>query len=83
MRCLYYVISITFKLKDINRIKNKNHHTVGIVPKANSKIAERSKIDAPKTQIHDGALSCPGACTSIKGGGVKLIVWAQTSLLVK
>jgi hypothetical protein len=49
----------------------------------NSKIAERSEIDAPKTQIHDGALSCPGACTSIKSGGVKLIVWAQTSLLVK
>jgi hypothetical protein len=47
----------------------KIYHTVGTVPKSNSKIEERDKI----TQIHDHSLSWLGAGTSIKSGRVKLV----------
>jgi hypothetical protein len=45
------------------------------------KIVERGKICYPNTQIHDHSLSWFDAATSIKSGGVKLIVCAQTSPL--
>ena len=34
-------------------MKNKKYHTVGIVPKSNSKIVERVKINITVTHIHD------------------------------
>jgi hypothetical protein len=53
--------------------KNKKYHTVGTVPKYNIKIVERGKIDTFNTHIHELSLSL-GICTTIKSGGVKLVV---------
>ena len=47
---------------------------MGTIPKSNIKIVERGKIDIPKTQIHDYSLSWLGTDTSIKSGGVKLVL---------
>jgi hypothetical protein len=45
-------------------MKNKKYHTVGTFPKSNRKIAERSKINSPNTQIHGySAVNTP--CTLI------------------
>jgi len=57
-------------------MKNKKYHTERIIPKSNIKIVERGKIDTPNTHIHDCSLSWPGTGTSIKSGGVKLVLWA-------
>ena len=38
---------------------------------------ERGKIDTPNTQIHDSSLSWVGTGTSIKSGGVRLVLWLQ------
>ena len=49
-----YVDQIAFLNIDLALKKNKNkknHNTT--IPKSNIKIAERSKIDTPNTQIHD------------------------------
>ena len=63
------------------KMKNKKYHTVGPIPKSNIKIVERGKIDNPNTQIHDCSLSwLPlGTCTLIKSGGVRRVLWVQTS----
>ena len=37
---------------------------------------ERGKIDNPNTQIHDRLFFWLVAGTSMKGGGVKLVIWA-------
>ena len=37
----------------MNRMKNKEYHFVGIVPKSNRKIVERGKLNTSNTQIHD------------------------------
>ena len=52
-------------------MKKKKNYIIGIVPKANRKIAERSKIGSPNTQIHDCSLSWIRTSTSIKSGRVK------------
>jgi len=62
-------------------MKNKKYHNVRTIPKSHTTILERGKIDTPDTQIHDCSLSCLFTSASIKPGGVKLVVWAQTSLL--
>jgi hypothetical protein len=41
---------------------------------SNRNIIERGKIDTPSTLIHDSSLSWLGEGTSIKGGGVKLVL---------
>ena len=41
------------------------------------------KIDTSNTQIHDRSLSWLGTCTSIKSIRVKLVLWDETSPLVK
>ena len=38
-------------------MKTKKYHTVGTVPKFNTKIVETGKMDTPNTQIHDRSLS--------------------------
>ena len=48
------------------------------VPKFNSKNRKKGEIDTPKTQMHDRLLSWLGTDTSIKSGGVKLVLKAQT-----
>ena len=57
---------------------NEKHkyHTFGTVQKFIRKIAERYNIDIPCTQIHDRSLSLLGTDSSIKGGGVKLVLKA-------
>ena len=52
------------------------------VAKSNRKIAERGKIDTPSSQIHDRSLSWFGTVTSVISDGVKLVLWAQSSLLL-
>ena len=41
-------------------------------------MTERGKIDTHKTHIHDHSLSGLGTGTSIKGGGIKLVLWTLT-----
>ena len=35
------------------RMKYTKYHTVGTIPKSNTKIVERDKIDTPNTQTRD------------------------------
>jgi len=66
-------------------MKTKKYYTVGTVSKSSkTKIVERGNIDTLNTQIHDRSISCLGTGTSIKQcGGVKLVIWAQTSMKKK
>jgi len=43
------------------------------------KIVERGKIDSPNTNVHDCLLSWIDAGTSMKSGGMKLVLWIQAS----
>ena len=61
------------------KTKNKKYHTVGTIPKSNIKRKENGKIDTPNTQIYDCSLSWLGTDTSIKSGGVKLLVQIHSS----
>ena len=38
------------------RMKYKKYHSVGTIPKSNTKIIERDKIDTPNTQTRDRSL---------------------------
>jgi hypothetical protein len=49
----------------VNKMKNKKYQTVVIIPKSNTKVPERGKIDTPNTFRLD-------AGTSVKFGVVKL-----------
>jgi hypothetical protein len=62
-------------------VKNKKYHTVGTIPNFDRRIVEKIKFDNLNTQIHDRSLSRLGTGTSIKSGGIKLILWNQTSPL--
>ena len=42
--------------------------------KSSIEIVERGKIDTPKTRIHDRSLFLLGTGTSIKSGGVELVL---------
>ena len=50
------------------------YHSVETMPKSNIKVVERGKIDTPGTKIFDRTLSLLGTGTSIKSGGVKLVL---------
>ena len=63
----------------VNKMKNKPYQTALTVPIANGQIKERGNVDTLNTQIHDSTLTCLGTGTSIKRGGVKLVLLAQTS----
>jgi hypothetical protein len=60
---------------------NREYHIVGTILKSNIKLAERCKIDTPNTQIHYLSLSGIGTGTSVKSGGVKLVLWPKHPLL--
>jgi len=64
-------------------MKTKKYHTVGTIPKSNTciKIEERGKMYTLNIQIHDRSLSRLGTDTSIKDGGVKLVLLAKISSL--
>jgi hypothetical protein len=51
-------------------MKNKYHTNE---QNQNRQILEIGKIDTPNTHIHDCSLSWLGTCTSVKGGGPKLL----------
>ena len=59
----------------INKMK-QNYHTVGTFIKSSRKITERGTIDI---DIKERSLSCHNTGTSIKSGGVMLVVWSKTS----
>jgi hypothetical protein len=42
----------------------------------NEKVIERDKIDTSNKQIHERSLSWLSIGTSIKGGSIKLVLWA-------
>jgi hypothetical protein len=52
-------------------MKNIKYDTVGTIPKSNIKIVERGKIDTSNTNTD----------TSIKCGGVKLVLWIKYNKL--
>jgi hypothetical protein len=41
------------------------------------KFVKRGQIDNPRTEVRDRSLSWFGTDTSIKCGGVKLVLWDQ------
>jgi len=49
---------------------------VGTFPKSNKKVAEREKIDTTTHRYMTANFPCL-VDTSIKSGGVKLVLWAQ------
>ena len=64
-------------------MKNKIYHTVKTIQTSNTIIAERGKIKTSNTQIHDRSLTWLGTGTSIKSGGVKIVLWAHNLSLYK
>ena len=62
-------------------MKKKDSTLLGTVPNPNRKIIERGQVNTPNTHVHDQSLSWLGTATSIKRGGVELVLWAQTSAL--
>jgi len=58
-------------------MKDKTYRTVRTLPQSNIKIVETGKIDTSNTQIHDSSLFLLGAGTSVKCGGVKLVLWSK------
>ena len=47
------------------------------LPISNRKITERDQIDTTNTHIHDRSFSWLGTSTSIKSGGIILVLWTQ------
>jgi len=58
-----------------NKMKNTPYHTTRTAPKTNRKLVERCKIITTNIHLHDHSLSFLCASTSIKSGGVKLVLW--------
>ena len=46
-----------------------------------SNIKENGKFNTSNKQLHERSLSSIGSGTSIKSGGINLVLWAHTSLL--
>ena len=57
------------------RMKNKKYHIIVKVPKFNRKFVEKGKMDTTNTQTRESSLSSIGVCTSIKHGGIKLVLF--------
>jgi hypothetical protein len=77
--CLFFLIFLIFKfaLQWWIKMKKKKYHTVWTILKSNIKIVERGKVDT-LTHTHTRPLTFSlGAGTSIKSGGVKLVLWVQ------
>ena len=54
------------------------------IPNSKKKKKSQEQMqNTPKTHIHDRSLSWLGTGTSIKSGGVKLVLWAQNSPISK
>lgn len=63
-------------------MNNKKYHTHGTRQKSTGKILERGKIYTHKTQIHDRSRAWFGTGTSMKSGGVELVLWTDTFHLI-
>ena len=61
-----------------DEMKSKKYHTVETITRSNIKVVERDKIDTHNTHIHAHSLSWLSTGTSIKSGGAKLVLCAQT-----
>ena len=71
----YYTVRTILKYYTVRTILK--YYTVRTILKSNIKIVGRGKIDTSNAaQIHDHSLSWLGTDTSIKSGGVKLVLWA-------
>ena len=55
-------------------MENKIYHTVGTFPKSNLKNVVRVKINISNTPVHDRPLYLLCTDTSIKSGGVNLVL---------
>ena len=60
-------------------IENNKYHTVRTVLKSNRKIVRGDKINTLNTHLHNCSISWLDTNTLIKRGGVKLVLWAQSS----
>ena len=74
----YHTVGTILKYHTVGTILK--YHTVGTILNSNIKIIKRGKIYTSSTQIHDHLLSWLDTGTSIKSGGVKLVL---PPLLVK
>ena len=68
----YFVIRVVIKWEMKNAALSEK------IEYPRTKITERSKIDTSNTQIRNRLLSRLATVTSIKSGGVKLVLWTQT-----
>ena len=68
----YFVIRVVIKWEMKNAALSEK------IEYPRKKITERSKIDTSNTQIRNRLLSRLATVTSIKSGGVKLVLWTQT-----
>ena len=75
--CCFILISLVIIYTQLIKIKNKKYHPVGTITKSNVIIVERGKIDTTTTQIRDLSLVWCGTGTSLKSGGVKLVLRAE------
>ena len=60
-----------------NSIKKQKYDIIGTYPESNREIIERDQIGTPNMQIHDRSFYWVSTGTSIKNGGVKLVLWTQ------
>ena len=58
-----------------DKMNDKKYLTHETVPQSSNKVVKRGKIGMPNKQIYDRHLSGHGTGTSIKSGGVKLVLW--------
>ena len=72
----FYIIKRKARKKTKKKTKRTQHTS-------SDQAQQRQKIDNTNTHIHDWSLSWLGTGTSVKSGGVKLLLWAHTSLLLK
>jgi hypothetical protein len=66
-----------------NKMKNKAKNTTHSEQFQNQiSKSQRGKIDTSNIYIHDHSFSLLGTGTPINSGGVKLVLWAQTSPII-
>ena len=65
----------------LSTIDQTKYNTVGTAPKSNNKLVIIGKIDTTNPQIYGYSLFWLLTGSSMKGVGVKLVLWIQTSPL--
>jgi hypothetical protein len=78
---LYYLTVSYHYQPHGNALGSSVDGAIGIVARVlSSFLVERGTIDALNKQIHDCSFSWLDTGTSIRSGGVKLVLWTQTFL---